>query len=80
MKDNGLCHFYSSANINGCLLLGVECTGTRSKRLCKFHKTTQEYIKDNNKAIKLNRAKGNCNNCKYRTPKCEIIELREEKR
>lgn len=52
--DNVLCHFYSSANTNGCLLLGEKCTGTRSKRVCKFRKTTREYIEANNRAIELN--------------------------
>lgn len=80
MSENVLCHFYSSANTNGCLLLGEKCTGTRSKRVCKFRKTTREYIEAQNTAIELNRAKGNCINCKYRTAKCQIIELKEEKR
>lgn len=78
--DNVLCHFYSSANTNGCLLLGEKCTGTRSKRVCKFRKTTREYIEANNRAIELNREKGNCMKCKYRSLKCEPVEIKEEKR
>lgn len=77
MNDTGLCHFYSAANQKGCLLLGESCTGTKSKKLCRFKKTTKEYIEGNNRAIEINRRKGNCENCKYRFVKCEPVKTGE---
>lgn len=69
MKDG--CVFHSSGYCT--ILSETECTGTRSKLLCSFRKTYQEFEADRNAAISLNRLKGNCNKCKYKKQgdKCE---------
>lgn len=41
-------------------------------------KTTKEFYEQSNRAIELNRAKGNCINCKYRKAKCATTEIRED--
>lgn len=58
------------------VLMGTFCTGFKS--MCKFHKTEQEHNDVLNKAIGLNREKGNCNHCKYRATKCSMIGMEEE--
>ena len=59
-------------------LIGTYCTGYKSKRLCSFHKTVDENIEETNKAITINRIKGNCSRCKYRNVKCQLIGTEEE--
>ena len=80
MSDVTLCHFYSknAANQRGCLLLREDCNGTKSKQECKFMKTTKEFYEESNRAIELNRKKGNCINCKYRKAKCDTVTIRED--
>lgn len=60
------------------ILISTRCTGFRSKRVCSFSKTNQEYINAINDSIRLNRKKGNCFNCKYRSVQCEIREMEDE--
>ena len=68
--------FFSS--VNGCctILYGTKCDG--EKYNCSFFKTEREYITERNNAILLNREKGNCKDCKYRSVKCELTELDNE--
>lgn len=78
MNNNELCHFFSSQNRNGCLLLGTICTGKKSKAQCKFKKTSREYCEEYNRAIMINRLKGNCDRCKYTTVKCVELPIPED--
>lgn len=73
-KEKDVCYFYSPAQGN-CAVLNIECTGTRSKRLCHFYVTEKEYYENRNKAVLQNRAKGNCFKCKYKSIKCDLIRL-----
>ena len=41
-------------------------------------KTTKEFYEESNRAIELNRKKGNCINCKYRKAKCDTVTIRED--
>lgn len=52
-------------------LMNCYCAGINYD--CKFYKTEEQYIAERNRAVEINRAKGNCDNCKYRSVKCAII-------
>lgn len=66
--DEGLCS----------ILISTRCTGFRSKRVCSFRKSEDEYIEGINESIRINRKKGNCFNCKYRSVQCEIREKEDD--
>ena len=60
--------FFCNEEINFCCILvtsqrAVKCNGENKK--CNFFKTKEKYINDFNEAVKINRRKGNCRNCKY---------------
>lgn len=70
-----ICHFSSKGE---CLALqNTKCKGDLPKTACSFRKTTDEFLNDYHAAIKKNRDKGNCNNCKYRTQKCQLPIMEE---
>ncbi len=56
------------------VLTETRCDGSRSKNECSFRKSEEEYIDGINNSIRINRRKGNCFNCKYRSVQCEIRE------
>jgi hypothetical protein len=60
---------------NRCGILDEECTGTRSERICSFRKSTKEYFEARNKAVELNKKRGNCAKCKYKPFPCEPIKF-----
>ena len=78
-KDKDVCYFYSPTSEMSCSVLNTCCTGTRSKRLCHFYKTEREFIESRNKAVELNRKKGRCAICKYKSQKCDLIKLGDDK-
>ena len=54
---------------NECCILNVQrCIGYK----CSFRKTIEEFEHNRDAAIRLNRAKGNCVNCKYVTASCRL--------
>lgn len=57
---------------NGCgVLASTKCDGFKGD--CKFYKTEKQYITEYNRAIDINRSKGNCKDCKYVfSPCCHI--------
>lgn len=55
-------------------LIGTYCTGNN----CKFYKSVRQYAHERNRAIMINRQKGNCENCKYTPIKCELIPISDE--
>lgn len=68
--DNERCYFYTNGRISKCTILeGEPCTPEREKE-CKFRKTEREYYEARNKAIDINKRKGNCINCKYKAFAC----------
>lgn len=70
MNDEKYCVFSSQAGT--CTILkDVRCDGGKTD--CGFFKTYEEYVLERNRAIKLNRAKGNCEKCIYVNMKCELI-------
>lgn len=52
------------------ILSGVKCDGYNKK--CSFYKTEYQFIKDEDRAILINQAKGNCDNCRYVNTKCTL--------
>lgn len=55
-------------------LTETRCDGSHPGKVCSFRKTEKEYIDGINNAIRINRRKGNCSNCKYRSVQCELRE------
>lgn len=51
------------------VLVDTCCYGINTE--CSFYKTKEQYIADRNCAIEINRAKGNCDNCRYYGKRCE---------
>ena len=41
-----------------------DCMGTPDSK-CTFYKTPEQFIQERNRAIEINRRKGNCESCKY---------------
>ncbi|MDE5770175.1 MAG: hypothetical protein K2I06_00905 [Ruminococcus sp.] len=52
------------------ILVGVKCRGT--DELCKFRKTEKQFQEEHDRAILINRAKHNCNKCKYMRTSCRL--------
>lgn len=65
-----MCYFCRSNGECGALI-DTYCVGINTE--CSFYKTEKQYIEDRNRAIEINRAKGNCVGCKYCNKKCEVI-------
>lgn len=60
------------------ILTEALCTILPAEKKCSFRKTEKEYIAEINRSIRINRIKGNCISCKYRTVKCRIRETGED--
>lgn len=65
-----ICKFKSTKSESCLALSHTKCSGYDEE--CKFYKTEQQYIDAANHAIELNRAKGNCDNCRYVKVPCEL--------
>lgn len=76
--DKESCYFYSPGKMNNCSILNQPCDPNKSRQLCKFHKTEYEYYLQRNKALELNRRKGNCAKCKYKQFPCELSQIEED--
>ncbi|MCM1223567.1 MAG: hypothetical protein NC548_54880 [Lachnospiraceae bacterium] len=68
--------FFCNTEVNFCDILvtgkrAVKCDGKNEK--CSFFKTREKYFEDYNKAIEINRRKGNCENCKYVNARCDYL-------
>lgn len=66
--DSGICTILLSKGKGEMFL---PCTGINPD--CKFMQTEEEFRRRANEAIRINREKGNCSRCKYRTKHCEIV-------
>lgn len=65
------CKFHNTND--RCQILTVaKCDG--SNTACGFFKTEHEYVAGFNHAVAVNRAKGNCLNCKYQKKHCRFME------
>lgn len=72
--DNEICRFVGKGRFCQ-ILVGVKCQGT--DKLCKFCKTEKQFQEERDRAILINRAKRNCNNCKYMGTLCRLSDEEE---
>ncbi len=70
MNEKEICHFASRYYCK--ILNDTQCCG--NDKDCSFYKTETQYIADLQRAIKINRANGKCENCKYVITPCSIEE------
>lgn len=54
-----------------CTILDDMCSDGM-KASCGFRKTKEQHRRDTDRAIQLNRARGNCVNCKYMKTPCKL--------
>lgn len=66
--DNEKCKFHICGRYCK-ILIGMDCDGTNEN--CSFYKTEIQFCKDADRAILLNREKGNCERCAYKSKPCE---------
>lgn len=73
MIDNKeICYFLTPGKLRKCGALNEPCDEDTQKK-CKFRMTTSEFFAARNKAVELNRKRGNCAKCKYKLKPCDII-------
>lgn len=65
------CIFKSAVKTNSCTILHAMCTEMNQKRRCRFCKTEKQFAEERDRAILINRKKGNCDLCKYRNGRCK---------
>jgi len=69
-KDE-ICTFVSDRTGSFCkILVGEKCDG--KNRCCSFYKTEEQFRTERDKAIALNRERGNCLQCKYMGAFCKM--------
>ena len=65
------CKFFTERRAYNCnALMHTKCDGT--KKDCRFYKTEEQFDKESDRAILINRSKGNCEKCRYRLIHCEL--------
>lgn len=68
---NGLCVFATDNVSKQCqILVGTSCNGTN--KFCSFFKSEGQYQQELDRAILVNRKKGNCDKCKYGCIPCKL--------
>jgi len=69
-KDE-ICTFVSDRTGSFCkILVGEKCDG--KNRCCSFYKTEEQFRTERDKAIALNRERGNCLQCRYMGAFCKM--------
>jgi len=69
-KDE-ICTFVSGRTGSFCkILVGEKCDG--KNKCCSFYKTEEQFQTERDKAIALNRERGNCLQCKYMGAFCKL--------
>lgn len=63
------CFFWNGV-CNCRILSETQCDG--HKQCCTFRKTASQYASERDKAIKINRKRGLCRNCKYVPYPCQL--------
>ncbi len=70
-KEDEICTFVSDRTGSFCkILVGEKCDG--KNRCCSFWKTEEQFRTERDKAIALNRERGNCLQCKYMGAFCKM--------
>ncbi len=57
------------------ILVGKKCNGTNTD--CSFYKTDEQFQRDCDRAIMINRRKFNCEHCRYSPSPCEFSKYYE---
>ncbi len=52
------------------ILVGTKCRGDMTD--CKFYKTEKQFAEAADRAVLINREKGNCEKCRYNKIPCEV--------
>ncbi|MDE5620662.1 MAG: hypothetical protein K2O29_02310 [Ruminococcus sp.] len=52
------------------ILVGRKCVGDAKN--CSFYKTERQFAKAADRAVLINREKGNCKKCRYNKIPCEV--------
>lgn len=70
-KEDEICTFVSDRMGSFCkILVGEKCDG--KNKCCSFWKTEEQFQAERDKAIALNRERGNCLKCKYMGAFCKM--------
>lgn len=72
------CVFLTPGKTDKCSVLTEPCPTGRARQTCPFHKTERQFYEERNAAIQKNRQKGNCDRCKYKSQKCELLKIGDE--
>lgn len=68
MEDE-ICVFATDKRLSTCkILVGEKCDGRN--KCCSFYKTEEQFRSERDRAITVNRERGNCLNCKYMGAYC----------
>lgn len=68
------CYFYRQDG-ECSLLEEMICSGWNKD--CGFYKTEEQFIREQDRAIEVNRARGNCLTCKYDCAPCKLSKERK---
>lgn len=52
------------------ILVGTKCRGDATK--CRFYKTERQFTEAADRAVLINREKGDCEKCRYNKIPCEV--------
>lgn len=70
------CFYASPGKLQTCSILSEPCI---CDERCTFRKTEREVIIARNRAVILNRKRGNCAKCKYKQYPCDLIPIGDDK-
>ncbi len=66
------CRFFTGRKHYNCnALMNTKCNGMNTD--CSFYKTDEQYHEDSDRAVLINRARGNCEKCKYKLKQCKLL-------
>ncbi len=70
-EQDEICVFSTDKRLSTCkILVGEKCDGKNP--CCSFRKTEEQFRTERDEAIRKNREKGNCANCKYMAAYCRM--------
>lgn len=70
-EQDEICVFATDSRLSTCkVLVGEKCDG--KNKCCSFRKTEEQFRTERDRAIALNRERGNCLKCKYMGDFCKL--------
>lgn len=70
-KEDKICMFVADKTGSFCkILVGEKCDG--KNKYCSFRKTEEQFRIERDRAISLNRQRGNCLKCRYMGAFCKL--------